>query len=323
MLLSMQPANAECVAEMEPINFGTIDILNPGRVATRANITVTCTRTAWLTSQSFNICLAVDGGKAVSARDITPRHMCPDGSCSGHRNKLPFNLYSDAGHNTIWGSSLYGTPTINTVITIPYSLSHYTKSITLPIYAELLPPPKNLPPGEYLNRFTGGSTALYYKDASEGTANACNSPNFSRFDFEVSAQIKKNCTVNIPNDINLGAVEANATNIAGQTNLQVACTQNTPYYIGLKPSNGNNNGAGRMKSTRPSANTDQIPYQLRSSSEMNGRIWGNTATEKSVGNGVGSTGNGQIQTHTIYATVPSANYKPDEYKDTVTVQVNY
>jgi len=69
-------------------------------------------------------------------------------------------------------------------------------------------------------------------------------------------------------------------------------------------------------------NTDKVPYQLNRTSAT-GPVWGNTATDTAPGNGVAATGTGLAQTYTVYATAPSANFTPDDYADTVTVNVNY
>jgi spore coat protein U-like protein len=65
-----------------------------------------------------------------------------------------------------------------------------------------------------------------------------------------------------------------------------------------------------------------VPYQLNSVSNT-GPVWGNTATATTVGNGVAGTGTGISQPIPVYATVPSANFTPDTYTDTVTVNVNF
>jgi spore coat protein U-like protein len=66
-----------------------------------------------------------------------------------------------------------------------------------------------------------------------------------------------------------------------------------------------------------------VPYQLTSTAGAGGTIWGNTATSTAVGNGVAGTGTGAAQSLTVYATAASANFTPDSYADTVTVNVNY
>jgi len=46
-------------------------------------------------------------------------------------------------------------------------------------------------------------------------------------------------------------------------------------------------------------------------------------TRPNIGNGVKDIGNGLVQNKTVYVTVPSADFKPDTYTDTVTIHVNY
>lgn len=141
--------------------------------------------------------------------------------------------------------------------------------------------------------------------------------------FHVTMTITKACAVTAGggSDIALGSHAATDTNIAGNNTISVNCSKTTPYFIGLAPSNANTGGAGTMGGT--GSNTDKVPYQLRSTSGLTGTIWGNTATDSAVGNGVGGTGTGANVSHTVYVTVPGANYTPDSYSDTVTVNVNF
>ena len=143
--------------------------------------------------------------------------------------------------------------------------------------------------------------------------------------FQVKITIQKSCTITAgsASDIDLGTHPATDTNITGSNTISVNCSKTTPYFIGLLPSNSNSTGAGVMSSTSGGSNTDTVPYQLRSTSGMAGTIWGDTATATAVGNGVAGTGTGAAVTHTVYATVPSANFTPDSYADTVTVHVNF
>ncbi len=108
--------------------------------------------------------------------------------------------------------------------------------------------------------------------------------------------------------------------MTGSTSISINCSSGTAYYVGLSPSNGNTAGLGALSGT--GINNDKPTYQLRSVSSS-GPVWGNTATATSVGNGVAGTGTGSAQTLTAYATLPSANYTPDNYSDTVTVNVNF
>jgi spore coat protein U-like protein len=139
--------------------------------------------------------------------------------------------------------------------------------------------------------------------------------------FQVLLTITKVCSVTAGagSNINLGTVASTATGINGTNSISVTCSKSTPYFIGLAPSNASTTGAGVMAGT--GGNTDTVPYQLYSVAGTT--IWGNTATATSVGNGVTNTGTGAAVTIPVYATAPSANYSPDNYTDTVNVNVNY
>ncbi|MBV8044691.1 spore coat protein U domain-containing protein [Pluralibacter sp.] len=146
--------------------------------------------------------------------------------------------------------------------------------------------------------------------------------------FQVLMTIEKACTVTAgaSSNINLGSVSATAINTSASSTISVNCSKSTPYFIGLAPSaanGGNTTGAGAMSSVANSgSNSDKVPYQLNQTSAT-GPVWGNTATSTTVGNGVAANGTGQAQTFTVFATAASANFTPDDYADTVTVNVNY
>lgn len=138
--------------------------------------------------------------------------------------------------------------------------------------------------------------------------------------FEVRITIEAACvvTAGAASDIDLGTVPATATDVTGTSDILVNCSNTTPYFIGLAPSNGDANGAGEMLGA-----SDSVPYQLSSTPGPSGTIWGNTATSTAVGNGVAGTGTGADQPIPVYVTVPSANFIPGDYVDTVTVNVNF
>ncbi|MDM2935942.1 spore coat protein U domain-containing protein [Citrobacter sp. Cu233] len=146
--------------------------------------------------------------------------------------------------------------------------------------------------------------------------------------FQVLMTIQKACTVTAgsASNITLGPVSTTATNTSASNTISINCSKTTPYFIGLAPSTANGGtptGSGAMSSVANAANnTDKVPYQLNQTSAT-GPVWGNTATATTVGNGVASQGTGLQQSFTVYATAPSANFTPDDYADTVTVNVNY
>jgi len=141
--------------------------------------------------------------------------------------------------------------------------------------------------------------------------------------FMITLTVQKVCSVTAGAGslIALGTQPATAVNVLGQNTISVTCTKTTPYFVGLSPSNNATTGSGTLAGT--GTNTDTILYKLSSTAGPSGTVWVNTATSTTVGNGVAGTGSGAAQTLTVYVTVPAMNYTPDNYSDTVTVNVNY
>lgn len=136
--------------------------------------------------------------------------------------------------------------------------------------------------------------------------------------FQVSLTVVAACTVATPSSINLGtAPTGSSQNYTGNTAISVTCPSTIPFTVGLKPGNGNANGAGVLTS---GANT--IAYNLYSDSGYS-NAWGNTAgTNTQAGTGNGAT----AVPFTAYAKVASsalATAVAGSYSDTVTVNVNY
>lgn len=146
--------------------------------------------------------------------------------------------------------------------------------------------------------------------------------------FQVTMTINSSCLVTTaPTNINLGTVTATTTavNQNSSNTFKVNCSNKTPFYIGLSPSNANTAGAGVMSGAIV-GNTDKVPYQLYSNAGLT-TVWGNTATTTTVGNGMSGTGAGMAAANavsfTAYAKAVNADFQPDTYTDTVTVNVNY
>lgn len=146
--------------------------------------------------------------------------------------------------------------------------------------------------------------------------------------FRIQMTITSSCAVTTPpGDINLGAVAARSgvVNVNGGNTIKVNCTKNTPFFIGLAPSDGNRNGQGTMHGAL-GGNTDKVPYRLYSNAGLT-RAWGNTATRTRRGNGVAGTGAGMAAVNAVsfpaYAKVTNVDFRPDRYADTVTVRVQY
>ena len=159
---------------------------------------------------------------------------------------------------------------------------------------------------------TDSTARLSYKNGDQAA---------TQFPFTVQAKVIPSCIINSASDIELGSKPANLININGNSAINVTCTNNATYHIGLSPSNVNKDGAGLM--TQAPGNSNGVPYQLRSTAGDGGTIWGNTATSENVGNVVKGTGSGAPENHTVYVTVPSLDFTPGTYSDVVTISVHY
>lgn len=155
--------------------------------------------------------------------------------------------------------------------------------------------------------------------AIASAAFAANNPATATFDVKIT--VLKACSVvaGTGSDISFGSQDASATNLESSNTISVTCSKKTPYNIGLTPKSNSATGAGAMVPADTVANPDTVAYQLRQATGSTAAAWGNTVGT----NTVGGTGDGTAKSHTVFATVPSANVTPDSYKDTVTVSVSY
>ena len=291
-------ANVVCSITNMSINFGSSDNAT-------SSVNYSCTSYNG-SSGNFTICSQL-GTPSYPGTTQQPKMIGTKGG------ELNFNLYTNPARTTVWVGTTRLSATVNVT-------ANGTVIGTLPFYG-LIPGGQGAAADSYNAYFHNTSLGALVS----GSCTTNSSAIFGGFNGQdgtvnVTASLNSACTVSA-GTLAFGTVMANATNLAGSSTLTVTCPNATAYYIGLAPSNGSTVGAGTMSGT--GGNTDKPPYQLRSTAGSSGAIWGNTATSTSVGNGVAGTGTGSAQNRTVYATMPSANFRPDTYSDTVTVRVNY
>jgi len=311
--LTTAPARAQisCTASMSALNFGSVNPLVSYTTST-ATLTYNCTNADSKKTHSARLCFSI--GEPAGGQ-LMPRLMS-----SGATNKLQFQMYQDSAYATPWTSQLGGSPTSPYQVTLTLAKSASMNS-SATLYGQVLAGQNTAIPGSYVDDYASSDTALRINDVSGNTApSTCGNTGNITFPFTVSATVTKQCVVNAVSDVDLGTVPASATNVANNGNISITCSNTTPYYVGLRPSNNSTVGAGLMSA--PAGNTDKVPYQLYQNAGMT-TLWGNTATASSAGNGVAGSGTGVAKSHTVYVRAPSADYQPDSYSDTVTVVVNY
>lgn len=321
---SAHASSAACAnPTINSVQFGNVS-LQSGTVDVTGSIAWSCTSTGILgilLSPEANITMCLNLNTGTGGTQANPRLL------SNGTNTMQYQLYADAAYSQIWGSTTTpATPTpITIMVMIPAGILFATTVTgTTPFYAQLPSGQTTAVPGTYSSTLAvsiNGSYTLSTGVAPSTCTSGPNSLNTGTASFVASAVLQKACIVTA-NNVNLGAVPSTAINTTGSNTIGVTCSNTTPYYVGLAPSSGSTTGAGVMKGTI-SGNTDTVPYQLSSTPGPSGTPWGNTATTTTVGNGVAGTGSGLSQSLTVYVTAPAANYTPDSYSDTVTVNVNY
>lgn len=301
------------------VQFGHVD-LSTATVAVSGTVNWSCTSQAAvviLLSPQANITMCLNLNAGTGGTQLNPRQL-GNGS-----SNLQYQLFTDSARTIIWSSTATSTPLMIQVAIPAGLLFSTTKTGTTPFYARLPAGQTNATIGAYSSTLIASVSGSFTTNQNKpiATCTGGSALNTGSASFTVSATVDKACLVTA-NTIDLGTVPSTAANITSSGTLGVTCSNGTPYYVGLAPSNGSSTGAGTMKGTL-SGNTDLVPYQLRSTAGLGGTPWGNTATSTSVGNGVAGTGSGLSQPKTVYVTAPNANFRPDSYSDTVTVNVNY
>ncbi|MFU0922698.1 spore coat U domain-containing protein [Kluyvera sichuanensis] len=299
------------VAPAKPdITFPAISPLTTGDIETSNKFDYTCTRNVLeqlLTAATICFNIYATGTSTISTRKMT----LTSGSAT-----LNYQLYQNAGGVNPWGNQDAAGSTYPYVRITGLNLAPATGSLT--IYGRIPGGQKTTPPGTYKDSYTSVTAKITANTDLLLPVSSCGTTTVGSFAFDVTATVNKQCNVGKATDINLTNINHTQTNIAGSTSFTIACTYTTPYFIGLSTTNGSTTGSGNMKSNT-TGNTDLVPYQLYSTSGTNGVVWGNIISTNTI-SGVGT---GLDVSKNIYVIVPGANYKPDTYADTVTINVTY
>lgn len=291
-------ATVVCRVDNATLNMGTT---NTGIGA----IDFTCTNW-WIFGRTFDVCIAL-GNPSWPGTPAQPILRGPSNA------QLRYNVFRDPSFTTIWTQSqpLFRQMTINGFgASVSGSFQFYAA----------VSPGQSPPPGNYEASFFNSVIGL-----RNGAGNCVEQGGWligsgQQFTLNIRRIVSNDCTVAALGDADLGAVPATSGTAFGSTTINVRCPVGTAFNIGMRPSNGNANGAGVLQGA--AGNTDTIPYQLRRGGQT-GPAWGDTASSSGPGNGVGGTGNGTDQSFPVFVGVTDTNVTPDTYRDTVIVTVHF
>ncbi len=136
--------------------------------------------------------------------------------------------------------------------------------------------------------------------------------------FDVTMKIVADCTI-AAGALDFGQRQGVLTQgVNANSSINVTCTNTTPYNVGLDAGTG----AGSSGTTRylsgTGANASTVRFNLYQSPGSG--LWGNSQGTDTMG----GTGNGTMQTLTVYGEIPSqASPAPDTYKSTITATVYF
>lgn len=136
--------------------------------------------------------------------------------------------------------------------------------------------------------------------------------------FDVTLKIIADCTIGAsPLDFgDTQGVITTAINVT--TNINVTCTNTTPYNVGLSSGTGTGSTVATRYMSGTGANTATVQFNLLQ--PTGSANWGTTQGTDTVG----GTGTGGSQTLVVRGTVPQqATPVPDQYKSTITATVYF
>jgi len=295
--LSPRTSHANVVCSLTGGSYSTLNF--NGSNAATGSVAFTCI--SYNSPGTYTICAGL-GNASFPGTNTQP-------VMTGTAN-INFNLYTNPTYTSVWTAS---NP-LQTSITLPAG-NGVSVSGTMPYYG-FIAAGQGLGAGTYNASFFNTLLGVMSGGTCQASAGVVSGLTGT---LPVADTVTAACSVTATN-IGLGAVASTAINVQGTGTITIQCDPSTKYNVGLGPSNGNANGAGAMVGSAGNGST--VPYQLYQDSGYS-IIWGNTATSTSTGNGVAGHGNGHPQGYPVYVQVPSANFPPDTYFDTVTVTVNY
>ena len=134
--------------------------------------------------------------------------------------------------------------------------------------------------------------------------------------FTAQIIIQADCQIQSATNLDFGTSGVLSAVVNATSDIGVQCTNTTAYNIGL---NAGTTAGGSIATRKMTDGTATVDYRMFSDA---GRTtnWGNTVGTDTVS----ATGNGAVQTHTVFGQVPvQTTPAPATYTDTVTVTVTF
>jgi len=306
MLLSASPAASQtCTFGIDSLNFGNIDVTTNTAFTTSGTYSASC---SGILLSAVRTCPNVGPGTGGGNPSGNPRFLTSGAA------QLQYNLFSDAGFSTVWGSRLWAGAAPPTDITVVLLGSGSTSRT---MFARIPAGQQAVAPGTYTSSFAG-FTAINYQayllgllppDCATLTNPTGTAP------FTVSATVVASCTVSATT-LDFGSTGLLTANIDSTNTLSVTCSNTVPYSIHL---DGGLSGAPDPTQRKMKMGAEAVTYGLYQNPARS-LPWGSTQGV----NTVSGTGSGFSQGYTVYGRVPpQPTPSPGTFLDTIVVTISY
>ena len=303
-----QQAQAQtCTFSATDVNFGAVDSLGSGATDVAGTVNVRCAAFLGLLS---SIQVTINLGEGRGGANASTRTMKSVTTAT----PLNYQLYRDAGHTQVWGSSTWaygGAPVVLTGAAVLTALT--TTGVQVQVYGRVPGSQSSVVPGSYISAFNRDPIDVHVNYRTCNLLLLCTNRD-ATFAFNALATVAPDCLVTAQ-DLAFGTVGLLNSPVDAAGRVDVTCTAQTAYNIGL--SYGlYGSGPGRFMQS-PAG--DQIGYDLYRNA---GRtlLWG-TLLDGVAQPGAGA---GSAQTYPVYGRVPAQTTPPPGvYADTVVVTVTY
>ena len=224
---------------------------------------------------------------------------------------LFFQLFQNAAHTTVWGSSFFG---VNTPVMVNVTIARRGSTQgSATMYGRVVGGQTTAVPGAYQDAFSGNHTAITINESGTAPPGTCSTSILDQFPFTVTATVTSQCSVSA-STLDFGAVGLLLANTDGTSNVTVQCASGAAYQVGLD--NGQHASGTTRRMQGPGG---LVTYELYRNPTRTQR-WGSTLNTDTVA----GSGNGSSQTLTVYGRVPNQTTpSAGTYNDTITVTVTY
>lgn len=276
-----------CNVSMTNVAFGSVDVLSGAGASTNATLTISCSGLSVLPTNVY-VCVAFP----------TPRTMTGPSSST-----LQYDLLGPPPATSPWSNT---TPI---VVPVSGTILGFTANATVNVAATLPINQQSAAPGAY------SQTVAVAADYNTATCTTGLIGGVANFSYQATATVPASCYVSAA-DLDFGSFGNLATAIAGQSEIDVQCSNGAGYSVAL---NGGLSGATNPSQRQMTNGASAIAYGLYQD-PAHASPWGATPGS----NVVNGTGNSQVQAIPVYGLVPAQTTPaPGKYSDTIVVSVSY